>query len=128
MPASPLPRRHSLGSAVRHCLRHYADFRGRASRSEYWLFYLGYLLAYLAAGLVDLLLFHQRPLLSALLTLAVLVPNLAVASRRLHDTGRSGWWQLIAFVPLAGLLLLLWWYCRPGEAGGNRFGPDPLVP
>jgi uncharacterized membrane protein YhaH (DUF805 family) len=54
--------------------------------------------------------------------LATIVPSIAVAARRLHDTDRTGWWQLLGFVPVIGWIILLVWLCQPGTAGGNRFG------
>ena len=65
--------------------------------------------------------------LNGLYSLAVLLPGLGVGVRRLHDTDRSGWWLLISLVPLVGFILLIIWLARPGDAGPNRFGPDPVA-
>jgi len=86
--------------SIRVCFNKYADFSGRASRSEYWWFVLFIVLVGLAASIVS-------NAVSALFTLATLLPSLAAASRRLHDTGRSGWWQLVCLVPFVGLIVLI---------------------
>jgi uncharacterized membrane protein YhaH (DUF805 family) len=114
--------------AVATCLRRYAVFEGRARRSEYWWFFLFNVLMQAATGLVDAALFGQDSvgLVNALYGLAVLLPGLAVAVRRLHDVNRSGWWLLISLIPVLGILLLIVWFCRRGDAGPNRFGTDPL--
>lgn len=105
----------TLSQAVRRCLNQYATFDGRATRPEFWWFALAQLLVFLAASIVG-------DQLGALVGLALLLPTLAVTTRRLHDMGRSGWWQLIYFLPLVGGLVLLWWLTRPSEPGTNRFG------
>ena len=64
---------------------------------------------------------------SSLASLALLLPNLAVAARRLHDTDRTGWFLLLAFIPLIEIIILTVWWCQRGTAGSNRFGPDPLA-
>lgn len=110
--------------AVRRCFALYATFTGRARRSEFWFFWLFNLLANGVAAILDAAIFSGGPL-NAIVSLLLLVPNLAVAVRRLHDVGRSGWWLLIVFVPLVGIVVLLIWYISAGEHGANRFGPDP---
>ena len=93
--------------AVRTCLSKYATFSGRASRSEYWWFYLFNGLVGVAAGLLDLLISRGNPdvqVIGGLVGLALLLPNIAVFSRRLHDTDRSGWWMMLVFAPFAALL------------------------
>ena len=86
--------------SIKTCFSKYSDFTGRASRSEYWWFILFYFLASAAGSLI-----HE--VLGGLIWLACLLPILAAAARRLHDTNRSGWWQLIAFVPLIGIIILI---------------------
>jgi uncharacterized membrane protein YhaH (DUF805 family) len=98
----------------------YANFSGRAMRSEYWWFVLAYFIASLVLMLVDKVLGVQ--LLSTILGLALLIPSIAVGVRRLHDLDKSGWWLLIALIPLIGGLVLLYWFCQPGTPGPNRFG------
>lgn len=95
----------------------YANFAGRARRSEYWwpvLFnsILGYILAFI-------------PFIGPLFALAVLIPNFAVASRRLHDTGRAFGWFFITLVPLVGTILYIIWQAQDSQPGGNRFGANP---
>lgn len=115
-------------TAVRTCFSKYADFTGRARRAEFWWFALFGLLGNLIFGVVDTALFGADvSILGSLFSLAILLPNLAVGARRLHDTDRSGWWQLLVFIPVIGILVLIWWWTRPGDTGPNRFGPDPIA-
>jgi uncharacterized membrane protein YhaH (DUF805 family) len=112
--------------AVRNVLSNYVTFSGRAPRSEFWWWALAVLIAVLVVGVLDGLLFGGsdggfEPL-STLLGLGILLPNLAVAVRRQHDTDRTGWWILIGLVPLIGFLVLIWFYIQKGSEGANRFG------
>jgi uncharacterized membrane protein YhaH (DUF805 family) len=104
-------------------VKQYADFNGRARRSEYWFYILFYMLIIIALALLEALL--MPGVLTGLFTLGLLLPSLAVAVRRLHDTDRSGWWVLIAFLPLIGGLVLLVFMVLDGTEGENRFGPSP---
>lgn len=113
-------------TAVKTCLSKYATFQGRASRSEYWYFTLFTFLLSLIAGIIDEAIGSQFGVMSAILTIAIMVPGIAVAARRLHDTDRSGWWQLLFIVPVLGIILLIVWFCTKGTPGPNRFGEDPL--
>jgi uncharacterized membrane protein YhaH (DUF805 family) len=110
-------------------LMRYAQFRGRASRSEYWYFFLIYFVISILLGLLDAVLGigvgTNMGLLSGILGLALLVPSLAVGVRRLHDIDKSGWWLLVAFVPLVGWIILLVFACRASDPGPNRFGDGP---
>ena len=112
-------------------LKKYADFDGRARRQEFWLFYLTIFLGYIVTAIFDILTgtFDEvsgAGLFSAIFFLAMIIPSIAVSIRRLHDLDRTGWWYLISIVPLVGPLVLLIFFCIPGTAGNNRFGPDPL--
>ena len=106
----------------------YVTFSGRASRSEYWYWTLFAILASIVALVIDLFVFPDmdiRPV-NTIVSLALFLPGLAVAIRRLHDLDRTGWWFLIAFTVI-GLILLFVWYCMKGTTGPNRYGPDPLA-
>jgi len=109
--------------AVKTCLSKYAIFDGRASRSEFWWFYLAYILFVIASDIViKLQPFAQNIpviILISLLKLGLVVPQLAVGIRRLHDTDHSGWFLL---VPIYNL----WLQCKRGTPGPNRFGDNPL--
>ena len=108
------------------CLRNYANFAGRARRKEYWMFFLGNFLLMLAFSLADEF-WGTGGILNGLYCLGVLLPNIAVAVRRLHDIDKSGWLLLIGIIPLIGFLVLLALQVRPGTKGVNRFGNDPLL-
>ncbi|WP_244135234.1 MULTISPECIES: DUF805 domain-containing protein [unclassified Burkholderia] len=118
--------------AVRSALNQYAKFEGRARRAEYWYFALltsvvsivcqVITMAGRDASALSLLLM----IVAAVVSLALVLPSLAVTVRRLHDTGRSGWFLLIAFIPIVGGILLLVWMCSRGTNGPNRFGSDPI--
>jgi uncharacterized membrane protein YhaH (DUF805 family) len=94
--------------SIQVCFSKYADFSGTASRSEYWWFILFTLLVSAAASMIS-------PMLSGLFTLGTLLPTCAAASRRLHDTRRSGWWQLIVLVPLVGFIVLIVFLAQEGK-------------
>ncbi len=98
-----------FGQAISICFKKYADFEGRASRSEFWFFYLfNMILSMVTCGIA---------------CLATIIPTYAVAARRLHDTGRSGWWLLLGLVPIVGLILIVWWIEDSHE--DNEYGPRP---
>ncbi|MET1076764.1 MAG: DUF805 domain-containing protein [Pseudomonas sp.] len=103
-------------------LKQYAVFNGRARRKEYWMFFLINLVISMVLAWVDSLI--GMSLLSIIYGLALLVPSIAVGIRRLHDTNRSGWWMLIALVPFAGIVLLVF-LAIDSTPGDNQYGPNP---
>ncbi len=122
-------------------LARYADFTGRARRTEYWMFTLFSVLVSIALAAVDALLFGTGSfstlgggvsasftsvgILSTVYAVAVLLPTLGVTARRLHDTDRSGWWILLSLVPIIGGIVLLVFLALEGTRGPNSHGPDP---
>jgi|SRR5215213_4986072 len=116
----------SFTDAVSTCLRKYATFSGRARRSEYWWFVLAFVLAVAVASVIDQITWGV-PALSVLVLLALALPSLAANIRRLHDTGRSGAWYLISFIPFGGLVLLVF-ECMDSTPGANQYGPSPKYP
>lgn len=86
--------------SVKTCFSKYADFNGRASRSEFWWFMLFVTLASIASSFLG-------PLVAGLFFLGTLLPSVAVSSRRLHDTNRTGWWQLVGLIPIVGFIILI---------------------
>jgi uncharacterized membrane protein YhaH (DUF805 family) len=104
----------------------YATFSGRATRSEYWYFVLFNFLISIAVGIVSGIFGKEvNDLVSGLYSLAMLVPSLAVSSRRLHDTGRSAWWLLLGLVPVVGWIVLLVFFVTDTTPGDNKYGPNP---
>ncbi|AMQ43195.1 MULTISPECIES: DUF805 domain-containing protein [Aeromonas] len=106
-------------------LKQYAVFSGRARRTEYWMFVLCNVIVMLLLGMVDKLIGGDNELISSIYSLAVLLPSLAVAARRLHDTDRSAWWLLLGLIPVIGTLVLIYFMVCNGQQGPNRFGDDP---
>jgi uncharacterized membrane protein YhaH (DUF805 family) len=113
--------------AVSSGFQNYANFSGRAARSEYWYWTLFTFLASIAAMLIDYSLFSWLDLspIHFLVSLGLFLPGLAVSVRRLHDLDAVGWWILLVFTGI-GILILIIWFCMRGTVGPNRFGPDPL--
>ena len=108
----------------------YAVFYGRARRAEYWFFVLFNILISIALGVVDGLTGTLNPmtgigLLGGVYAIAVIVPGMAVTVRRLHDTGRSGWWVLLALIPIIGGLVLLYFLVLDSDPGSNDYGDCP---
>ena len=97
----------NFGQAISTCFSKYATFSGRASRPEFWWFFLFQILVSIAASMLG-------DVVAGLVSLAVLLPALAVGARRLHDIGKSGWWQLI-MLTVIGLLLLIYWWVQPAS-------------
>nr|WP_315428004.1 DUF805 domain-containing protein [uncultured Albidiferax sp.] len=111
-------------------LKKYAVFSGRAQRSEYWYFFLFYFGLAIGAALLDGMVgaFNRQAgvgLFGGIVALGLLLPSLAVGVRRLHDIDRSGWWLLIAVVPVVGAIVLLVFSLKDSQPGSNRFGPNP---
>ena len=102
---------------------HYADFEGRARRKEYWMFTLINILIGVALGVIGYA--TGIKLLSNIYSVAVLVPGIAVAVRRLHDIGKSGWWMLIAIIPIIGAIWLIVLLATDGTPEDNEYGASP---
>ena len=103
----------TFGESIRTCFSKYATFEGRASRSEYWWFFLFNFLVSLGCGMIS-------DTLSGLFSLAVLLPSLAVGVRRLHDIDKSGWFLLVWLIPLVGWIIQIVWATQQGKEP-NRF-------
>ena len=127
----------TLKEAVKICVgKKYADFSTRASRKEFWSFALFYwflcLAMFMISILVDVVFEHSFQMfrlmvgVSVIIALLLMVPTYAVCVRRLHDTGRSGWWLLLYFIPCIGAIALLIMLCRKSDED-NKYGPKPLL-
>ncbi|WP_313522954.1 DUF805 domain-containing protein [Shinella sp.] len=105
-------------------MRRYFDFKGRATRTEFWMFTLVVFIGGIVALILDAALGNGQsgpPFITAIWIIPHYIPALAVAVRRLHDLDRTGWWVLIGIIPLGALVLLVF-YCQPSTPGANRFG------
>lgn len=114
-------------------LKKYCDFKGRASRSEYWWFTLVNVVIACVLSLIPLMILGSDPdnliksqFLCSLYSLAVFLPGLGVSIRRLHDTDRSGWWILLGLIPFIGGVWLLVYMALPPTEEANDYGPNPL--
>lgn len=125
---------------VMNVYRRYAQFEGRAGRREYWYFFMFYLIACAVLAIVDNLMFGGNQMISggagwsmengfqpltSIFGIVSLVPFLAVTVRRLHDTGKSGWWILVGLIPLIGWIWLIVLCAAKGDAGSNAYGAEP---
>lgn len=115
-PAGVPGEQMTFGKSISVCMGKYVDFNGRASRPEYWWFYLFTVLLSWGALIVD-----GSGIISSLVNLALLLPSLAAAARRLHDTNRSGWWMLISLT-IIGLIPLIIWLASAGSQQSNDYG------
>ncbi|MFD5200025.1 DUF805 domain-containing protein [Streptomyces sp. NPDC058375] len=106
-------------------LKNYAGFSGRARRQEYWMFTLINFVISLVLLIIGMMI--GVDFLASIYTLAVLIPSLAVSVRRLHDTGRSGWWLLIALVPFVGAIVLIVFLASEGKPETNEYGVNPKL-
>ncbi|OGY86226.1 MAG: hypothetical protein A2233_01165 [Candidatus Kerfeldbacteria bacterium RIFOXYA2_FULL_38_24] len=105
-------------------LKKYAVFSGRASRKEYWMFVLFNLIIIVALSIVESIL-NSNGILGGLYSLAVLLPGLGAAIRRLHDIDRTGWWLLISLIPVLGFIVLIVFLATAGNSGDNKYGQKP---
>lgn len=107
-------------------LKNYVGFQGRARRKEYWMFILFSIIVSIVLSILESIA-NIPSVLSGLYSLAVLLPSLAVGVRRLHDTGRSGWWLLISLIPLVGAIILIVFMCQDSQENENQYGPNPKM-
>ncbi len=101
---------------------HYVDFEGRATRQQFWMFVLVSFLIQFVLGAIRL------EMVANLVGLAVMLPSIAIATRRLHDINKSGWWQLIILVPVVGLFVMIYFLVQKSDAGSNQYGVPVAVP
>ena len=104
-------------TAIKTCFSKYADFTGRARRSEFWFWWLFTFIVGLILGWI--------PVIGWIISIALIIPNLAVGARRLHDTGKSGWWQLLQLLPIVGIIILIVFWVQDSHAGENQYGANP---
>ena len=119
-----------FATSINTCLvKKYADFSGRASRSEYWFYSLFVIILSIVSLIIDTMILYypieDNGPINLILIVGTTLPSIAVGARRLHDVGKSGWWQLIIFT-IIGILVLLYWYIIKGTDGNNEYGEDSL--
>ncbi len=121
-------RQIDFKEAVARAMSNYCCFNGRASRSEYWWFVLFVLIASVIVGFICGFLFGEdtgQTVNSIIMFVAFFLPGLGLSVRRLHDTGRSGWWVLLNLIPIVGGLIVLYWFILPSQTTDNQYGPVP---
>lgn len=119
-------RQVSFKEAVECALKqNYCNFSGRASRSEFWWFALFNFILSAVISIVFCWNQNTMNVITGLVNLALLLPNLGLAVRRLHDIGKSGWWIFISLIPIVGWILLIVWYCKDSQMETNEYGPVP---
>lgn len=106
-------------------LKNYVNFEGRATRPEFWWFFLFNVIVSLILNLFGP---KVGTTLSGIWSLAILLPYLGLSVRRLHDINKSGWYLLVGLIPIVGWILLIYWWAQPGDATDNQYGPVPQTP
>lgn len=121
----------TFGQSISTCFSKYCTFSGRASRSEYWWWFLFSFIIGCLFGIPSSItaVNHSAssglPIISYIVSLALFLPSLGVLFRRLHDTGKSGWWWLIGFIPAVGTIILIVFLAMPSQPVTNDYGPVP---
>ena len=116
-----MQRQVSFGEAVRMGFHKYCCFTGRASRSEYWWWFLFVVIVGAILGMFG----KTGEVLNGIAGLALFLPGLGLAVRRLHDINKSGWWVLLALIPVVGAIILIIWYVQDSDHYTNQYGPVP---
>ena len=111
-------------NSIEVCFKKFATFDGRAKKSEFWWFQLFCLIVELTGIIFDHLMGYESGFFELVAYVIVLLPSLAVGARRLHDTGRSGWWQLL-YLTIIGIIVLIVWWVADGDKKKNKFG-EPI--
>ena len=115
-----------INYAVECVTKNYANFNGRARRTEYWSYPLcTTIISLVIGGLYQATGSSVFNILSIIVSLALLVPGIAVTWRRLHDIGKPGAWYFIGLIPVIGWIVMIYWLCQEGVTGENEYGPDP---
>ena len=119
----------SFSEAVKTCFSKYCCFEGRARRAEYWWWFLfESIVIFVVSFIAGLFLSEDaQQTVTSILSLALLLPSVGVAVRRLHDLGKKGTYYLLVLIPVVGAIILFVWFAKVGQAGENQFGPDPLA-
>lgn len=105
-------------------LKNYVNFEGRATRAEFWWFFLFNCIV----GLILSLFGKVGTVLSGVWSLAILLPYLGLSARRLHDINKSGWFLLLGLIPVVGIIILIIWWAKAGDVTENQYGPVPETP
>lgn len=116
-----------FGEAIQRAFNKYCCFSGRASRSEFWWWILfTIILSWVINGVFMLFTsLETTQIIAGIVNLIILLPTLGLWFRRLHDIGKSGWWWLLCFIPLIGIIILIVWFCKDSEPMDNQYGPVP---
>ena len=113
-------------TSIKTCFNKYAVFSGRASRSEFWFFVLFGFLGGIITVIIDVMIlgypYEENGPINLIFSVALIIPSISVAARRLHDINKSGWWQLLWITIIGGILLIIW-HATEGENKKNKFGP-----
>jgi uncharacterized membrane protein YhaH (DUF805 family) len=111
-------------TSVKTCFSKYANFNGRAIRSEFWWFVLFCIVVGMVLGALDAMIFGYGAIgiFALIFQLGTIVPSLSVGARRLHDIGKSGWWQLLILIPIIGWIILIYWFAQNTHENENQFG------
>ncbi len=120
----------SIGQSISYCLNNYTNFNGRGSRSEFWWFFLAaFVTAIVLQGILSVILGDSflYSILALIVGLAIAIPLYAAGARRMHDTGKSGWLQLLVLIPCVGIFIMLFLWAQQGQPGDNQYGPPPVV-
>ena len=118
----------TFGQSISTCFGKYATFTGRASRSEFWWFYLAYVIVASAANFIDQVVLDQRfGVISIVVVLLFLLPIVSAGVRRLHDSGKSGWLLLLFFIPCIGWIVLIVLLAQATQPGENAYGPQSIA-
>jgi uncharacterized membrane protein YhaH (DUF805 family) len=123
VPGSGWESSMNFTTAVQSVLSQYVGFSGRARRSEYWYFFLFNVIVSVVFSIIDAIIGSQ--ILGIIVSLALLLPGLAVTLRRLHDTDRTGWWIWIALIPIVGVIVLIVFLCKDSDPAANKYGASP---